>query len=245
MRFKLIPILDVMIELYSEPDLSLRFNKYLKLLQGNDANDMQLPISGYNPMSKQNVMDYLLKLREINIEEHTKGVIDNINELLKSKDDFIYTIVINICDHQGGAWTQRYTTDYDNKFRNEGFLKRKFCPLYLWVNELITNQIIEQRITSTIYRTVYQTKYGEPLTLEQHIQQETFANTNGEMDINQLSDFANSNLAEFYSQYKSTEDYNLIFNFLYGDQASETIGYRSYGIRSEKSYLASKILIES
>lgn len=245
MQFKLTPILDVMIELYKEPDLSKRFNKYLSLMQGGDADDMRIPISGYNPMAKQHVLDYLLKLKESNIEETIVSTIDTINKTLKSKDKNNYTVVLNVCDHIGGAWTQRFSTDYENKFKSDGLVKRKFCPLYFWVNEQISNLIIKDRMSSSIYRTIYQTKHSVPITLDQHIKQETFASSKGEFNSTQTIVFGDTTLTEFYNQHKLTQDHSLIFNFLYGDQASGVMGYKPYGIRHEESYLGSKILIES
>ncbi|MDG2448018.1 MAG: hypothetical protein P8M34_00215, partial [Saprospiraceae bacterium] len=83
---------------------------------------------------------------------------------------------------------------------------------------------------------------GPPLTLKDHVQQELFVqnesiNIN---DVNELQDFEKLN--RFYQKHSESKDYSLIFNFLYGDEASESLGYNNWGHKENAGFSYTRML---
>jgi hypothetical protein len=109
-------------------------------------------------------------------------------------------------------------------------LERRFCVPVFWSSEVLSEKIIRDRITQACYRTVFQIKKGTPKTLEEHIDQEAFAYQTSSINPNDTPLLNIDSVILFYSENKSSTDYSLIFNFLYGDAASESIGFKTYGI---------------
>ena len=57
-----------------------RFQAYLTLLKGNSKDDMVLPIGGFNPMTKPQVLEKLLELKSLNAEQIIENTIEKINQ---------------------------------------------------------------------------------------------------------------------------------------------------------------------
>lgn len=243
MEFKLIQILETMEAFYRLPRNKARFDKYLSILQDGETQDMKLPIAGYNPMGKETVvLEQLLKLKELNAEQITEEVIGEVNSALINKSDHVISVVINLADDIGGAWTNRYTTDYTSKFDLGATLKRNFCTPYFWTSEVYTAESIRQCITEGLYRSWYCAKEGRPITLKDHVYQER--------DVLSMAGYNNISsvetdpfLKKFYLEHCGSEDYSLIFNFLYGDEASSALNYKTNGIPKLAGYKYIKSLV--
>jgi hypothetical protein len=37
-------------------------------------------------------------------------------------------------------------------------------------------------------------------------------------------------ISQFYTAHQKEDDYSIIFNFFYGDQAAQSLGYPTYGV---------------
>ena len=57
MEFQLKPILSEMKEFYQKPLSNKRFEEYLSMLQGETKGDLVLPIAGFNPMAKEDIIE--------------------------------------------------------------------------------------------------------------------------------------------------------------------------------------------
>jgi hypothetical protein len=228
MRFELLPIIDIMLEIYQKPRDFDRFQDYLKLLQGNTKGDLVLPIGGFNPMAKEHILQKLMELKELEIESIIQNAIDELNILFKNdKNTTVFKVAFNLSDDFGGGWTNRYTTDFDSKFKINALVERRFCIPIFWTSETFTPDLIKERILEYAFRYYYWLAHPKPNTLREHIEQEIFVSKN----IPQVPPSVNlPQLESFYLKNKETDNYNIIFNFLYGDIAAQSLAFPTYGI---------------
>jgi hypothetical protein len=229
MLLKLLPVIDVMIGLYQQPATPERFQTYLKILEGDGKGSFAFPVSGFNPMAKGHILEKLHELKALGAERIMQEVINELN--IKFADEFPgkeFNVALNLSDDLKGGWTNRFTSDYDSKFRFSGFFNRNFCVPVWWSSEQLTKEIIKRRTAEYILRTVYRISHPIPLTLHQHLIQESFVahalEPTAQPDSEQL-------LAKesFYSLHKDSTQYAVIFNFFYGDTASETLAFPVFG----------------
>jgi len=230
MTFELLPTIDRMIDLYEKPRTFERFQAYLKTLQGDTEGDLSIPISGFNPMAKEHLLDRLKELNNLNAEQIIKETLNDLNDQnLSKKSNTNFKLAINLSDDLKGGWTNRFTSDYDSKFKISGLFSRNFCIPIFWSSEIFTKDIIRERTLEYIFRTVYWLNNPKPKTLKEHLEQEIFVASqtkkNGKIQEKDLTA-----LDKFYKDNEHTDHYHLIFNFFYGDKASASLGFSTYGI---------------
>ena len=230
MLFELLPVIDTMLALYGMPRTPARFEAYLKILQGDTRGDLVLPVSGFNPMAREHVPDQLQELQQLDAEEIIGQTCRELNEKLQNLPESNFRMALNLADDLHGGWTNRFTTNYDSKFKLSALINRKFCTPFFWSGEAFSRSLIRHRALEAGYRTAYRLSHPQPVTLGDHIRQERFvALQTGGKTGKFTEDF--SKLETFYREHQDDTDYHLIFNFLYGDDASASLGFRCYGIR--------------
>lgn len=229
MQFQLFPILETIEELYSQPISKARFEKYLRKLQGSTKGDMEVPIMSFNPMAKSHIHQKIAALKALDAEVVMKDTIQKINTSF-SNDERIIQVTLALADDLGGAWTNRYTTDFSSKFQTRALVKRNFCTPHFWTSENYTEELIIQRTRAYIYRTAYVIQNLPPVTLEAHLAQEIFVQKNSSASLSTVTAKDFENIVEIYEGFQEETDYNLIFNFFYGDAACESLAFPSYGI---------------
>ncbi len=235
MTFQLLPILSIMRDFYQKPRNPERFQTYLQLLQGNTKGDLALPIGGFNPMGKEHVLEKLDALAALNAEQIIEKTLFEFNKEQTHKDKTpIFKVALCLSDDLKGGWTNRFTTDYDNKFKINALVHRHFCTPVFWTSETPDAALIKKRTLASLYRTLYWSTHPKPTTLKDHIEQEKYVaqQVGGGVELPNI-DF--KKLTDFYQKYAQSDDYSLIFNFLYGDKASETLGFGCFGIGEEKA----------
>ncbi|HTF06506.1 MAG TPA: hypothetical protein VK826_20885 [Bacteroidia bacterium] len=235
MSFHLHPILETMIALYEQPASMERFNKYIALLQGNTKGDMVVPIGGYNPMGKEHVLQKLLELKKLNAESVAAEVLEKINGKIGNRNQPDFKVVLNLSDDLKGGWTNRYTSDYDSKFRIHALITRNFCTPVFWSGEEYTVEQIAVRVAEYCFRTIYRATHAQPESLRDHVEQEVsvFQSVSGlfpDARAESLPATAYPTLHAYYQQHQDSTDYLTIFNFFYGDEASVSLGHVTRGI---------------
>lgn len=222
MTLELIHTIDLMLDLYKNPRSIKRFDEYIKKLQGGTMGDLVLPISGFNPMAKDHAIQKLIQLQQLDAEKELKDLLLELNNKLAGqpgRDHF--KVALNLADDVMGGWTNRFTSDYDSKFRINAFVARKFCVILYWTSEDYSIDMIRQRAREYIYRTIYFTENRKPITLADHVAQEKFvANETG-------IPFTYDD--EFFQQHKLSDSYAVIFNYFYGDDACRLLNFPTYG----------------
>ena len=230
MKFQLRPILSEMKAFYRKPISRKRFEEYLFKLQGETKRDMVLPIAGFNPMAKEHVLAKIEELESLKAEEIMVEVIQAFNSNLDELSTRKIEVVLNVVDDSQGKWTNRFTTDFDSKFKTSAILSRDFCVPYFWTSEKYTERLIQLRTKEYLSRALYCLSHPKPRTLEAHLQQEIFVSKNT-IDKNYFFEKSKfEKIEEFYLKHKQSEVYNLIFSFLYGDEAGDNLGYQKYEI---------------
>jgi len=230
MEFKIRPILSEMKALYQMPISEKRFQAYINKLKGQTKADLVLPIGGYNPMAKIHVLEKIIELENLGTEDIIEKSIQEINAKIQNIEGGTFMVVLNLADDLKGAWTDRYTTDYESKFKINPLVNRNFCTPYFWTSEEFNEEIIVERTSNYLYRTIYWIENPKPITLEDHFLLESFLAKHSNLESSQVGTEDIRYLNEFYNTHKLNDDYSLIFNFFYGDKASESLGYPSYGI---------------
>jgi hypothetical protein len=230
MTFELLPTIDIMIDLYEKPRTFERFQEYLKTLQGDTKGDLAIPISGFNPMAKEHLLDRLKELKNLGAEQIIEETLNDLNGNNFSKNsNRNFKIAINLSDDLKGGWTNRFTSDYDSKFKISGLFSRNFCTPIFWTSENFTKDTIRERTVEYIFRTVYWLTSPKPKTLKEHLEQEIFvaSQTKSKGKFTE-TDF--KGLDKFYKDNENTDNYHIIFNFFYGDKASASLEFPTYGI---------------
>jgi len=232
LTFELTPIIDIMFDLYQKPRTFERFKEYIATLEGGKKGDLTLPIGGFNPMAKEHVMDKLRELKNLNAEQLIKDTLKELNDGHPVKENAnTFKVALNLSDDLKGGWTNRYTSDYDSKFKINGIMNRNFCIPIFWSSENYTEQLIKNRTREYCYRTIYRLTTPKPETLEEHILQEKFVYEKSKTLSSTKVNF--NELQLFYQKNKDTTDYVTIFNFLYGDEATASLGNKTLGISDE------------
>ena len=230
MKFQLKPILSEIKDLYSKPISTERFKEYISKLQGDTKGDLALPIGGFNPMAKEHILQKISELEDHKVETIMEETIKEFNTKLDASHSKEITVVLNIADDLKGGWTNFFSTDFDSKFKLNAFVSRKFCVPYFWTSESYSRELIKSRTLEYLNRTLYRLKNPQPKTLEEHLEQEIFCVTM-ENNGNQIYKEANfKKMENYYLENKQSEEFDRIFNFFYGDEGSESLGYKKYGI---------------
>lgn len=233
MTFQITPILSQILTLYNQPISFDRFQEYLKILQGNTGNDLEVPIAGFNPMAKGHALEKLDELITLKAEQIATEAVSEVNDKWKDKlNNETFKVSLNLSDDLKGGWTNRFTSDYDSKFRINALVARKFCTPIFWTSENFTEEIIRERTLEYVYRTIYWMTDPKPETLRQHIEQEVFvAEQVGVKTDDPAFDFASAD--KFFNEHRDDDNYNLVFNFLYGDAACRSLEFSTFGNTQE------------
>ena len=88
MKFQLRPILSEIKKFYSKPISKSRFKEYLSLLEGITKGDLELPITGFNPMAKDHVIQKIEELEALGAETILENLINEFNaEITEKKNE--------------------------------------------------------------------------------------------------------------------------------------------------------------
>ena len=234
MIFEILPTVEIMLNLYKMPRSSLRFDSYLRALQGGTKGDLIMPIMNFNPMGREHVAQKLSELNDLCTSDLLEEIFTSLEKMIIGFDDLTIKVGINLSDDLMGGWTNRFTSDYDSKFRINALVQRQFCAPIFWTSEEISSALVKKRVTEYVLRYIYWLDNSKPSTLEQHLDQEIYV-AGRMVNEEKIDDSSFGELEEFYLRHVDEDNYQLIFNFFYGDAASESLGFGSYGNTSEQN----------
>lgn len=232
MPFKHLPLLERMESFYQLPRDRQRFDTYLDMLIGPDREDIVLPIASFNPMGKDLVLEKIKELRAVEAEHLIQAAVEHVNINWAALTNDVYTVALNLVDDIGGAWSNKYTTDYTSKFDHGGMVKRHFCLPVFFTSEKYDANLVHQRALEYLYRTIHWLHLGKPETLQQHLDQEIFVQRHVNSSKGTTFDSEELQAMErlLIQHGPENSDYNTIFNFLYGDPACEPLNYPCFGV---------------
>lgn len=225
MKFQVIPVIDVMLDLYQKPLTPARFRDYLKLLEGDTKGDLALPLGGFNPMAKEHTAEKLKELKALGAEDIAAEVCQDLTKMGSLPQSYqAIGIAVTLSDDLRGGWTNRYTSHYDSKFKINSLLSRNFCTPIFWTGEDFSTALIRQRIVEYAWCVVYRQSHEAPQTMQEHIAQETFAAKMAPAPVH-LPEETKAAAQKLYERYAHSDDYHCIFNFLYGSNACRSLGF--------------------
>jgi hypothetical protein len=146
------------------------------------------------------------------------------------------SVVLNLADDLKGGWTNRYITDFDSKFKINALVNRNFCAPYFWSGEPYDAELIRERTLAYAYRTLYWLNNTKLQTLEDHLSQEIFVAQRLVKNRRSPSPDQLQKIGQFYTSHQKEDDYSILFNFFYGDEASLSLGYPVHGIGTFNGY---------
>jgi hypothetical protein len=223
-----------MLDLYTKPRSRERFQEYLSMLQGRKKGDLILPIVGFNPMAREHILQKLTELKERSAEQVIQDTLKSINiTLTKEQEQRTFKVVLNLADDLKGGWTNLYTTDYDSKFKINALVRRSFCTPFFWTSENYTERLIRSRTLEYCHRTIHWLSNPKPKTLKDHIEQEIYVAEMTESNSDNFDTVDLEVLENLYLKHQDSDDYAIIFNFLYGDDASKSLEFSTYGVRAK------------
>lgn len=235
MAFILMPLLERMEQFYNLPRDRQRFETYLEMMLDDKRQDLELPIAAFNPMGKDLVLAKIRELRQIGAEEILAEAIASVNANVIPDSEI--RVAINLVDDLGGAWSNRYSTDYTSKFAFAPTLKRNFCLPFFFTGEAYTSESIRRNVSEYMFRSIYVLQHGSPETLQGHLDQEVFvAQQLQAKEASSLTELELELVKNHASEHADSTDYNLIFNFFYGDRAGEALGYQAYGMPEQGGF---------
>ena len=107
------------------------------------------------------------ELKKLDAEKIIEETLNDLNENNLSKNsNRNFKVAINLSDDLKGGWTNRFTSDYDSKYKINGLFSRNFCTPIFWSSEIFTEDIIRQRTLEYTFRTVYWLNNPKPKTLK-------------------------------------------------------------------------------
>ncbi len=236
MKLDLIPLLEIQRELYNVPRGWRRFQRYMKTMMGG-TDDIVLPLMVVNPMGKDPVammLDALIDLRAEAIA--AEAIADAERRLAPVSTEFQVGLVV--ADDAQGGWTNRYFTETDHRFNNQGMIKRGWVTPLFWSSEEPSEALVREEVLMSIYRTAYIQHHGWPKTLRQMMVQEGLAAAFAGIQLPHL-EFDQEDLA--YSRkvihpFLDSTHFPIIFACLYGDLAAKSVGYQPLGLSSRAGY---------
>ena len=168
-NFELLPILDLVLNFYEKPRDFNRFQACLAFLQGDTKGDLALPIDGFNPMTKAHVLDKLRALKALKVEKIMSETLTYA--FPKQKNAPVFKIALTLADDAQGGWTNRFTTDFDSKFKINALVNRQFCTPIFWTSDDYSSTII-QKITMeyAFWTACWHNKKTRPQMLRDHLE---------------------------------------------------------------------------
>ncbi len=227
------PLLQLQRDLYRIPLGRKRFDTYIKTMTDSDGG-MKLPLSAMNPMAKDHVPLLLDTYLSLNADERAQAIVEDFTVADPfGKDEFRTALVI--ADDAQGGWTNRFTSDFANRFESRPMFSRGWLVALLWSSEPASVQTVEQTIMAAIYRGIWIHQHGFGTNLEQLLAQEHYALSQaGYQPQLPLEELAYA--AEVIQPLLKNEDPPTLFAALYGDLAAERLGYPSLGLSQNAGF---------
>jgi len=233
MKFRVLPILDLLLDFYQQERSPERFQAYLQMVYDRQKDQLRLPLPFFNPMAKDHVIAHLQTLQNLASEAILADCCTLVNDSFQLEQNLPekdFQILLSLADDLHGGWTNQYSTHYSNTFSPKGLFNHQYCTALFWTSETQTRELVRKRCLETLWRTIYHTQYNYPITLLEHLQQEAFVQLKVGAQVPALQDEEWLLIQEMFKANKDDDARATIIPFLYGDLASHTLGYPELGL---------------
>ncbi|NML64864.1 hypothetical protein HHL22_06560 [Hymenobacter sp. RP-2-7] len=224
MPFVLLPVLAAMRQVYTLPRTPARFQAYLRLLHGATRTDLLVPVQHFNPLAKEALVARLDELLALAAEPVVAEALGPLNAGAPAGEPLVQ-VALNLADDAHGGWTNRYTTDFANKFALGAPLERGFCTPLMWSSEAFSPALIEHRTQAQAWRCRYRLAHPAPRTLAEHVAQEVYV----ARQLAPPAAAAEPATLGAYERHQAATDQATLLAFFYGDEAARQLGLRPLG----------------
>ncbi len=229
MNLEYVPLLQVQRDLYQLPRGFERFREYLRTMIDPDSGDLKLPLVAMNPMGKDHLPAFLDKLIGLDADGEAVRATAEAQAILKTEPGE-YKVCLVVSDDWRGGWTNRYTTEFDYRFRQKAYYKRGWIAGILWTSETYTPEQIREEVQLCLFRAAHIQQHGYARTLGEMLAQESYAmrmagSTTPTLDPDDLA-----YTREVLTSYLDKTDQPTLIAALYGDAAAHQLGYPSLGL---------------
>ncbi len=236
MKLEYISLLQTERDLYNLPHGMKRFQEYLKTMQDPETKDLKLPLSSLNPMGKEHVPEFLDRLLSIDADgEGQKATAATAKHL--SADAGEYNVCLVVSDDLKGGWTNRYTAEFEYRFRQHAYYRRGWLPVLLWTSESYSPQSIRNEVSASIFRVAYVNQHGEAHNLRDMSRQEGLVLSQSQIKTPTLDAADLEYTRQVLEPYLASTDQPTVLTALFGDSAARQLGYPSLGL-SDRAGLA-------
>jgi hypothetical protein len=234
MTLEYVPLLQVQRDLYNMPRGFERFQEYLRTMIDPDTGDLKLPLVAMNPMGKDHLPPFLDKLLEMDADGAAARATSEAQSVLAGEPGD-YKVCLVVSDDLRGGWTNRYTTEFDYRFRPKAYYKRGGIAGILWTSETYTPEQVREEVQLCLFRAAYIQRHGYARTLGEMVTQESYAmsqtaprmagSTGPALDSDDLA-----YTREVLASHLDKTGHPTVIAALYGDVAARQLGYPPLGL---------------
>lgn len=242
MRVEHFPTLEPMREVYRLPRGPQRFRSYIAAVEGERP---LLPISAYNPMAKEHVVERVEQLLALDAEAVAARAGQDAAARLAALDAELFT-GLALADDVAGGWTnrpqitgprlgERLDARRDGSGHLSGELGRWVTAL-LWASDEPTAEAVQQSVTAALYRWAHDERHGAPRTLGQFMTREGRAHRFAGLPGPTLSPDELAYSREVIAPLRDTTDQPSAFAAWWGDEIAASVGYPPLGLSRGAGY---------
>lgn len=235
MKLRYVPLLEIQRKLCAGDRSRERFQQYIDTMRGATHDDMELPLSAFNPMAKGHVAKLLDQYLEMGADEIAEQAVG----LAASKLGHVsgeFRVALVIADDAEGGWTNRYATEFDHRFDSRAYLRRGWTTGLLWTSELPNADQIHRETLSAVFRAVYVCEHGLPKTVAQMLAQSQYIATNCGTDAPEYRAEELRRIRMLIQPHLESRIKAHQIACLFGDDAALQLGYKPLGLGNRAGF---------
>ena len=140
-----------------------------------------------------------------------------------------FRVALVVADDAHGGWTNRYQSEFDQRFGGAAMYKRGWITGILWTSEEPSAEAARHEVATAIHRFTHDRRYGPPTTLKAMLAQEGAAMAAAGCREPALDADDLAYTRETMAPYLGSADRPTAIACLYGDAAARELGYRLLG----------------
>ncbi|MFN8062557.1 MAG: hypothetical protein U0Q12_25620 [Vicinamibacterales bacterium] len=227
-----VPLLRVQRDLYSLPRGMDRFRAYIATMVDAESGDLALPLVAMNPMGRDHVpalIDEYLRLDADGlagtvVRAASTGTLASAGTLSRAKVSLV------VADDLKGGWTNRYCTEFTQRFESRAMYRRGWLVGLLWTSESPSAALAEREALAALYRGAHIARHGFAATLGELLAQEGAAMRHAGWDSPTLDADDLAYTRHVIAPLAGARDRATIMACIFGDEAATTLGYQPRGL---------------
>ena len=232
MKSTYLPLLKIQRDFYEKPMSRDRFQEYMKTMLKENKSDLQLPLVAMNPMGKEHLSPYLERLIQMEIDERAAQITDEFSpEWHNLPGEFKISLIV--VDDLKGGWTNRFLVDFNTRFRDGSYRKRRFAVANLWSSQEFTLEEALLQVRMTLNRLAYSQHFGEAKSLRQMMSQEGYAMCKSDVPPPEFEPDELEYIQEILAPLRELDSEPVLIPALFGDVAASQLGYTQLGLTPE------------